>query len=61
MAGLKKMAILCGMEFSKGKCKDEEEKSRGELISWSSQSKTVNEGQVNDKDNVQVAITFTEQ
>ena len=28
-------------------------KSRGELISWSSQSKTVNEDQVNVKDNVQ--------
>ena len=55
------MAILCGMEFSKGKCKDEEEKSRGELISRSSQSKTINEGQVNDKDNVQMTITFTEQ
>ena len=32
MAGLKKMTILFGKEFSKGKCKDEEEKIKGGII-----------------------------
>ena len=41
------------MNFPKVSAKGEEEKSRGELISWSSQSKRVNKGQVNVKDNVQ--------
>ena len=62
MAGLKKMTILCGVEFFKGKCKDEEEKKRVELFFMKQSNLAVKvNAKVNDKDNVQVAITFTEQ